>query len=283
MNSQDIRNLQEAYLDVYYELDEGRGDDLRTKHGLKPGEVSTKLSKRAEIKALNIGGRTHFDRERSDSLLRLSGLSKERSQGETPAGNSRWNSEGQLRDIRSRGGRPSNRYDAGAGRDRGNIEQRLLDWASGKRNHPNMTDSERRFAHHNRYADPYAVRNEQVNLYDIILSHLLDEGYAETLEQAEVIMVNMSEDWRESICENVTSGKGRVRNIQPKPPTGPISNRELNKSSEERKSVENIRITKAGDEAHATATSKGMSFSDAQTRRRAAENLAKREIARSYR
>jgi hypothetical protein len=282
MNSQDIRNLQEAYLDVYYELDEGRGDDLRTKHGLKPGEVSTELSKRAEIKALNIGRRTHFDRERSDSLLRLSGLSKERSQGETPAGNSRWNSEGQLRDIRSRGGRPSNRYDAGAGRDRGNIEQRLLDWASGKRNHPNMTDSERRFAHHNRYADPYAVRNEQVNLYDIILSHLLDEGYAETLEQAEVIMVNMSEDWRDSICENVTSGKGRVRNIQSKP-TGLISNTELNKSSEKRKSEENIRINTAGDEAHAKAITNGMSFSDAQTRRTAAQVRARREIERSYR
>ena len=42
---------------------------------------------------------------------------------------------------------------------------------------------------------------EAVDLYDIILSHLLDEGYAETLEQAESIMVNMSEDWRESICE----------------------------------------------------------------------------------
>jgi hypothetical protein len=201
MNSQDFRNLQEAYLDVYYELDEGRGDDLRTKHGLKPGEVSTKLSKRAEIKALNIGRRTHFDRERSDSLLRLSGLSKERSQGETPAGNSRWNSEGQLRDIRSRGGRPSNRYDAGVGRDIGDKGKRFADFVSGKRDNPNMTDSERRFAHHNRYADPYAVRNEQVDLYNIILSHLLDEGYAETPEQAEVIMVNMSEDWRESICE----------------------------------------------------------------------------------
>ena len=42
---------------------------------------------------------------------------------------------------------------------------------------------------------------EQVDLYDIILSHLLDEGYAETQEAAEAIMVNMSEDWRESICE----------------------------------------------------------------------------------
>ena len=43
------------------------------------------------------------------------------------------------------------------------------------------------------------TRKEEVDLYDIILSHLLDEGYAETQEQAEVIMVNMSEEWRDSI------------------------------------------------------------------------------------
>jgi|688.fasta_scaffold00534_45 hypothetical protein len=42
-------------------------------------------------------------------------------------------------------------------------------------------------------------QKEQTDLYDIILSHLLDEGYAETPEAAEAIMVNMSEEWRESI------------------------------------------------------------------------------------
>ena len=42
---------------------------------------------------------------------------------------------------------------------------------------------------------------EQVDLYDIILSHLLDEGYAETPEAAEAIMVNMGEEWRQSIVE----------------------------------------------------------------------------------
>ena len=47
------------------------------------------------------------------------------------------------------------------------------------------------------------TQKEQVDLYDIILSHLLDEGYAETQEQAEAIMVNMSEDWRESIVEGM--------------------------------------------------------------------------------
>ena len=36
------------------------------------------------------------------------------------------------------------------------------------------------------------------DIYDIIL-YLLDEGYAETPEAAEAIMVNMSEEWRQSI------------------------------------------------------------------------------------
>ena len=43
------------------------------------------------------------------------------------------------------------------------------------------------------------TQREDYDLYDIILSHLLDEGYAETPEAAEAIMVNMSEDWRDSI------------------------------------------------------------------------------------
>jgi len=51
--------------------------------------------------------------------------------------------------------------------------------------------------------DNEAKRKEFVkeDLYDIILSHLLDEGYADTEQAAEAIMVNMSEDWRESIME----------------------------------------------------------------------------------
>ena len=55
------------------------------------------------------------------------------------------------------------------------------------------------------------VKKEQVDLYDIILSHLIDEGYAETPEAAEAIMVNMSEDWREDIVEaTVLAAKGDV-------------------------------------------------------------------------
>ena len=45
------------------------------------------------------------------------------------------------------------------------------------------------------------TRKENVDLYDVIFSHLLDEGYADTQEAAESIMMNMSEEWIESICE----------------------------------------------------------------------------------
>ena len=45
------------------------------------------------------------------------------------------------------------------------------------------------------------TKKESYDLYNIILSHLLDEGYADTQEAAERIMVNMSEEWRESIVE----------------------------------------------------------------------------------
>jgi len=43
------------------------------------------------------------------------------------------------------------------------------------------------------------VSAESYDIYDVVLSHLLDEGYAETPEAAEAIMVNMSEEWRQSI------------------------------------------------------------------------------------
>jgi len=53
------------------------------------------------------------------------------------------------------------------------------------------------------------LRREQVDIYDIILSHLLDEGYADTVESAEGIMLNMSEEWRDSIVEEVIS-EGKI-------------------------------------------------------------------------
>jgi hypothetical protein len=45
--------------------------------------------------------------------------------------------------------------------------------------------------------------NNSYDPYDLIFSHLLDEGYAETPEAAEAIMVNMSEEWRDRIIDEI--------------------------------------------------------------------------------
>ena len=44
-------------------------------------------------------------------------------------------------------------------------------------------------------------RQENYDAYDLVLSHLINEGYADTEEAALTIMTNMSEDWKYSIVE----------------------------------------------------------------------------------
>ena len=55
------------------------------------------------------------------------------------------------------------------------------------------------------------TKKEEYDIYDIILLHLLDEGYAETPEAAETIMVNMSEEWRQSIIEGLPIPPGGIK------------------------------------------------------------------------
>ena len=78
---------------------------------------------------------------------------------------------------------------------------------------------------------------ESYDLYDIILSYLLDEGYAETPEAAEAIMVNMSEEWRQDIVEGV----------RPTPVDKPLDKADFKKR----------RRSLAGREASADARSRG--------------------------
>ena len=67
---------------------------------------------------------------------------------------------------------------------------------------------------------PRGVQLTHIDLFDLVKGHLLDEGYADTYEAAEVIMVNMSEDWRQSIIErrydpdeNLPSGRTPNQNM----------------------------------------------------------------------
>ena len=44
-------------------------------------------------------------------------------------------------------------------------------------------------------------KKEEVDIFDVILEHLVAEGFADTEEAALAIMTNMSEEWRQSIVE----------------------------------------------------------------------------------
>ena len=127
MNSQDLRNLQEAYMNVYQQLDE-----LTPATHRNIERLVTKREKDAR-KAEDRTG--HNFTPEYKKYFRTLKLGKVRSKFDRPA---------------------------------------------------------------SRSVEP-ASTNEETDLYDVILSHLIDEGYAETQEQAEVIMVNMSEEWRQSI------------------------------------------------------------------------------------
>ena len=156
MNSQDLSNLQEAYLEVY-QLDEdkrpiyGRGGAIRkTETPLQIyGKQATAKDKRTKHNIPK--GGTTIDKRDPDELF-------------------------------------SGDYDRGSGN-------------AAKRRAAALTKPEaKKFPNRLTRSDKQGIK-DSYDLYDIILSHLLDEGYAETLEQAQVIMVNMSEDWRESIME----------------------------------------------------------------------------------
>ena len=182
MNSQELRALQEAYSQVY-ELDEAEGSYGQTpKAQQKMGDLANKrrntpaseYSERGEKKKKVDSASRHFNR-----------------MGNPDAGNK---------------GKKSSRpyYPAG----RKGMTQKDRDWSRGADEYghsgydgeggggslPKGKKLERQ--------RKTGVSAESFDLYDVILSHLLDEGYADTEEAATAIMVNMSEEWRDSIVEN---------------------------------------------------------------------------------
>ena len=150
MDAQELRNLQEAYLEVYQGLDEASpiysrgGEQRRTQ---TPRQIGVKGAPHNIPK----GGTTISGRD--------------------PEGKRLFTGD----QDRGKGSKAARRAAA-------------------------LKPKEKKFPNRLRRADGQGIRDSyEYDLYDIILSHLLDEGYAETPEAAEVIMVNMSEEWRDSI------------------------------------------------------------------------------------
>jgi hypothetical protein len=49
----------------------------------------------------------------------------------------------------------------------------------------------------------WGSQKENLDLYDLVSEYLVSEGFCDSYEDADVIMVNMSEEWREGILEEV--------------------------------------------------------------------------------
>ena len=144
MNSQDYRNLQEAYLDVYAPQEE-----VEQINELSVNKMNAYINKAEKDR-----GRLNKKWDQGTATSKERKKVFDREEGEARAS----------KKIRQKTGKDSFRLNA-------------LDKLKS------------------------AITKESYDLYDIILSHLLDEGYADTQEAAEVMMVNMSEEWREEILD----------------------------------------------------------------------------------
>jgi len=184
MNSQDLHNLQEAYSHVY-SVDEERAPGVKPyKPGPTGAEVRSDAKAAAQKKAASGAGKSGYGPEEKFTDWKLKATpSTVNKKGQTVS--QRMDAEkpyvkrmtGQLaREYGSRHAAEVTRVVKGAGEPQSVTYPRM-------KSKPSKD----------------IVRKEEADIYDLILSHLLDEGYAETQEAAEAIMVNMSEEWRDSI------------------------------------------------------------------------------------
>ena len=94
------------------------------------------------------------------------------------------------------------------------------------------------------------------DLFDLVKGHLLDEGYADTEEAALAIMINMSEEWRQSIIEERAPGVSEYKpnRLNPLPKEKPLSGKKGDGSgygADEKFKKPDDKITKPGTEVPA--------------------------------
>jgi hypothetical protein len=183
MDAQDYRNLQEAYTAVYspQEVDEGLRSAVKRLFGGKKEAEPPKPESRGEQlrKKYNVGP------EKSDTSAKRQILNRSLARAKE--------------DQKTYG---DSKYSQSVAQQSADAHDRYL-----KAGYSKYGASDARGSGNRARRRAAALQREEYDLYDIILSHLLDEGYAETPEAAEVIMVNMSEEWRESIITEVSKAE----------------------------------------------------------------------------
>jgi len=211
MNSQDYRNLQEAYLDVYGELDESAAGDVADKArklaNQKKGQTPERkkmyqdLEYKAKYRDTYGDGSSH--RKRSERTVTDRGISPRKSQERS----SDYDIGGSTYTLSQKERLPNSKE-----KYRRQVATGVRDVSAQERKRLGVKGVSRY-----NVKDLQDVKDSyEYDLYDVILEYLLNEGYANTQEAAERIMVNMSEDWRESIVETRMDPRGR-------PASGPMN------------------------------------------------------------
>jgi hypothetical protein len=184
MNSQDYRNLQEAYLNVYEQkesLDEGIGSAIRGFFGKKQKpEAPEPLSRGAQLRQ-KYGTETSPKRQILDKT-REKAEKDEKEYGDSTYSKSVATKSRAAHDKYLKAGYSKYRATGGSGGQGGSGEI-----GSG-----------------NKARKRAEKLNNSYDLFDYMMEYLITEGYADTNENALVIMANMSEEWRESIIEQQT-------------------------------------------------------------------------------
>ena len=178
MDSQELRNLQEAYLEVYSELDEERAEGVK-----------------------------EYQPRKRNPLPKEKAPSGEKGDGSGYGADKKFTQDTDAKSFKpgvdvpkvKQFGRISRIIPHGIGDHANKTQSRV---STIVRKDPGAPTSQKLPPEDKKKPSREIIRkskNEEYDLYDVILSHLLDEGYADTQEAAEAIMVNMSEEWRDSI------------------------------------------------------------------------------------
>ena len=165
MNSQEYHSLQEAYMNVYQEVDE----------------------ETRELDEVRGGGKI-------DAVSDIPGIGERGSRSPSAAGLEM----SPLRRAEKKVVALKRRNDPEATKRANRINSRFVNPTNSAVNRSLLAATNARSAEKRRLMNSY-----NPDLFDVILEYLITEGYADTNENALVIMANMSEEWRESVISEM--------------------------------------------------------------------------------
>jgi len=188
MDAQELRNLQEAYLEVYQELDEAEGSFGQTpKATAAYGKLANKRRETPASEYSERGEKTKKVKSAEKNFYRT--LNPDAgNRGKKSTKPSAWS------------GKRSGMTQKDRDEARGGDEYGHTGYDSDFHGGPSAPGGKPKGKKLERQKKT-GVSAESFDLFDYILEHLVAEGYADTNEAAIAIMANMSGDWRQSIVE----------------------------------------------------------------------------------